>query len=285
MSKLIPIFIIAFIVSQNACDRSQPVITWKKTLDYRTTEIFPISVGKFGYPYVKVTLNTTEVDLVWDTGNMSGLTLSSELAERMNLPAHGESQSYDSAGNVVGVYRTFRINKVKVWDTIWQDMLAHEFSHKDLHGLVGPQFVLDKRFTIDYKNKVMAVSSSRLSQADSVGTAFTMVRSQKHSGLILVYGFMNDRKVLIEIDTGKSRTVVDEDLARLLKLPKTSNGYYIDEIRLGPHSFEALSAKAKSFKGISQGLPEPIRLGIGSDILSNMIVTVDYPRGVMTLMK
>lgn len=263
---------------------AQSTVNWRKPLKYQSDELFPITIGKYGYPYIRVKINSDEFDLVWDTGNMSGLTLSTGLAERLNLPIIGKSKSYDSEGNVVGEYRTFNVGELGFFNIVRKDIRAHEFSHSALEGLVGPGFILDRRFTIDYINRTIAISSSRL-PTESVDTTLSMVRSPKFPALILVFGLINDQKVLIEIDTGKSRTVVDPELAARLDLPKTSNGYRIDEVKIGHYAFEVASAKEKSFRGISDGLPEPIRLGIGSDILSEIILTVDYPRKILGLSK
>ena len=88
---------------------------------------------------------------------------------------------------------------------------------------------------------------------------------------------------MVEIDTGKSRTVVDPTLISDLDLPRTEDGVQIDEIRIGMHRFSASSAKKKSFKGISRGLEVPIGIGVGSDILSRLIVTVDYRQRALLL--
>jgi predicted aspartyl protease len=206
------------------CNDSPSTVKWTKPLNYLSDELFPITIGKYGYPYIEVKINSEGFDLVWDTGNMSGLTLSTELAERLNLPILGESKSYDSAGDLVGEYRTFNVGELDFFNTTRKDIRAYEFSHSDLEGLVGPGFIVDGRFTIDYKNKIIAISSSPL-PTESVDTTLSMVRSPKYPALILVYGFVNNQKVLIEIDTGKSRTVIDPELAESLELPETSNGY------------------------------------------------------------
>jgi ABC-type branched-subunit amino acid transport system substrate-binding protein len=60
-------------------------------------------------------------------------------------------------------------------------------------------------------------------------------------------------------------------------------GYRIDEIRIGQIHFSAPSAKEKSFKGISEGLEQAIGLGIGSDLLARVLLTVDYLAGMVVL--
>lgn len=45
------------------------------------------------------------------------------------------------------------------------------------------------------------------------------------------------------------------------------------------------SAKMVSFRGISGDLPEPILLGMGSDILSQVVLSVDYSRQIVMITK
>lgn len=94
--------------------------------------------------------------------------------------------------------------------------------------------------------------------------------------MLVVEGYVNGVKTLIQIDTGKSRTCVDQKLIKTLNLPGNKKGYEIDSIKLGKYTFSVKNAKKTSFSGISGGYPEPIMLGIGSDILSKLILTIDY---------
>jgi len=95
--------------------------------------------------------------------------------------------------------------------------------------------------------------------------------------MLVVRGAVNGEPVLIQLDTGKSRTCVDPAFAARLGLPPAPDGVSIRELSLGGVSFLVSSAKRVSFSGISQDLPEPIAVGIGSDVLARLLLTVDYP--------
>ena len=58
-------------------------------------------------------------------------------------------------------------------------------------------------------------------------------------------------------------------------------GVAIDRLRIGDLSFEVPSAKEVDQTAIDPSLPEPILAGIGSDILSRFVWTVDYEAGVL----
>ncbi len=260
-------------------------IPWQQDLGYSTNDIYPISIGKYGVPYVTVSVNGQKLNLVWDTGNMAGLTLNSDIAERMKLPIIGESKSFDSSGEVIGTFNVFNVSELIAFGEVWTEVPTQEFRTSDFVGLIGPRFVLNKRFTLDYRNKVIAISKTPLLRGSKADGVLPLIQSPQLQGYILVRGSVNGRKVLMEIDTGKSRTCVDPSLVVFDKLPEAENGYRLNEVKIGPYSFSVPSAKQVDFKGVSEGLPEPILLGIGSDILSQVILTVDYSRQVMIVSK
>ena len=95
--------------------------------------------------------------------------------------------------------------------------------------------------------------------------------------MLVVRGAVNGAPILIQLDTGKSRTCVDPAFAARIGRPPTPDGVSIRELSPGGVSFLVSSAKLVSFSGISQDLPEPIAFGIGSDVLARLPLTVDYP--------
>ncbi|HHT47795.1 MAG TPA: hypothetical protein GXZ98_00680 [Firmicutes bacterium] len=89
-------------------------------------------------------------------------------------------------------------------------------------------------------------------------------------------GVVNGEKVLIQLDTGCSRTCVDEKVITKFNLPANTWGYEIKDVRLGSFQFRIKNAKKVSFAGISEGYPGPIMLCLGSDTISKVVFTVDY---------
>ena len=101
--------------------------------------------------------------------------------------------------------------------------------------------------------------------------------------LILASGRVNGRPVLIEFDTGASRTNIDPALVQELGLPTAGNGVRIDSLAIGPLVFAVPSARVNPKGGIDPTLSPPIQLAVGSDILAQIILTVDYTRGQLLL--
>jgi predicted aspartyl protease len=277
--------LIFLLFSGGGCRRYQKIVDWQKDLEYKSSEIFPIKVGKYGYPYVQVIINDQELEMAFDTGNMSGLLVSPDTACRLGLSSVGESKHYDSSGEAIGTYLVFRVPELVVFDKVWTEEQAHEHRSSGLIGLIGPRYVYGKRFTLDYQNKVIAVSESPFLRIEQENITFPLIQSKDHEGMIIIGGEVNGHQVLIQIDTGKSRTCVDPELVKKIDLPEVKRGYRIDNIQLGLHSFKVSSAKKVSFKGISGDLPEPILLGIGSDILSQVVLSVDYSKQIVMITK
>ncbi len=213
--------------------------------------------------------------------NGTGLLINPEQAKRLGLPVTGESKYYDTSGALLGTHKLYGINELNLFGKPWPNLQADEFWQTDLDGTIGPRFVLKRRFTLDYQDKVIAVSDSPLPK-DSIEDVLPMF-SSRYPGMIVVEGTVNGRKVLIQVDTGKSRTCVDTALVAALGLPQAKNGYEILDLKIGHYSFSVPSAKEVDFKGIAEGLPQPILLGIGSDILSQVVMSVDYSQRILTI--
>jgi hypothetical protein len=249
---------------------------WLADLGYKPEDVFPAPIGKLGFPYLRVSINGHEIELPFDTGNMRRFVVSAPVAARLALPVTGEEPSYDSGGTLIRKWRVFRADSVAALGRTWHDQSASEADEPDLDGLFGPFYLLDRRFTLDYQRGLMAVSDSRI-PANAPGETLPLVASKRLPGMLVVEGFVNGRKVLIQIDTGKSRTCVDRALAQELSLPSNAHGYAVSDIRIGTWKFSVRSARGEDFTGISKDLPSPILLGIGSDVLPQVLMTVDYP--------
>jgi len=247
---------------------------WISGLGYRPSEVFPISIGRFGYPYLQVMVNRQAVNLPIDTGNMFRLVFGRTEAQRLKLPVIGQIPSYGSNGELRGLRQTFKVTEITALGRTWVDQAASEGDQPDLVGLFGPHYLLDRRFTLDYRRGLLAVSDSAMPAA-MASACLKLLPCRNEPGMPVVEGTVNGRKVLIQIDTGKSRTCVDIALAQELALPRTPNGRTIADIRIGEWSCSVNSARTDDFSALGKGLPAPILLGIGSDVLPQVLMTID----------
>jgi predicted aspartyl protease len=266
----------AWLVAGAGTEQQPP---WLSELGYRADEIYTARRGHLGMPFVEVRIGESRQQLLLDTGNMVGLTLATKVLDQLRLPEIGDWEKLDGNGRVSGTYRKVRAPTVRLLGRTLSDRTIFEIPDSDLAGLVGPDALPGTRFTLDYRVEVIAVTSSPMETVPSGFTALPMTRSSRHPRLILATGRVNGRPVLIEFDTGASRANIDPQLVRELALPAGPHGVRIDSLEIGPMSFAVPSAKVAPKSGIDPALRPPIQLSIGSDILSQVILTVDYAGG------
>jgi hypothetical protein len=221
--------------------------------------------------------------LPFDTGNMVGISLSSTLFDQLGLPAIRTYDRVNSAGEVVGTLRVSSPQPVSVLGRQLGRRQIHEFEHPSLPGLAGPDFAEGSHFTIDYASRSIALSQSKLPDAIPGYYPVRLVRSTRHPLLILVEGSIEGRRVVMELDTGKSRSVVHPALAAELGLERGPRGVRVEDLRIGEASFSVSSAKEVDQTAIDPSLAEPILAGVGSDILSQFAWTVDYDSRLLWL--
>ncbi len=274
-SEPIRLALALFVLATAGCC-APPSPAWRRTLRYADAETFSIRLGPHGFPMVRSAIDRHPVELVLDTANMSDLVLSRGLAERLGLPVVGRSDYFGSDGRRIGSRREYRVRSLGAFGAEWPRVVAFEDDRSDEPGLIGPHYLLGRRFTLDYRARRLAVSASPLPAGSFAGTRLPLVWSERYPGMLVVRGAVNGQPVLMQLDTGKSRTCVDPVLARSLGLEAVPGGVRVRELTLGGVSLFVSSAKEVSFSALGQGLPEPVVVGVGSDVLSRLLLTVDY---------
>lgn len=252
-------------------------------MGYQQEEVFPLKIDHFGFPNVEIYIEDSSYWIIWDTGNMIGLVISEEIISQHNFTLLDSMELYDSEGKVLGSSNSYSHKEVEV--------LRRKFNPKriastsqNFNGLVGPKFVQPSLFTLDYANKSIGISIGNDKIDLSKGKKIQMVRSSAFPYLIIVEGILNGQPILIELDTGKSRTVIDPEMISKLNLKSNSRGVEVKELEIAGIKFSFSNGKVKNFHGISESLPSPIRIGLGSDFLKDFIFSVDYQKGVVTFL-
>jgi len=269
------------IVAIPACSPSPPAANWPDAFGYTEANIHTLNIGDFGFPYIQLNVRGTRLFLPFDTGNMVGLSVSPELFDKLDLTADDYYEQVNSAGKTVARFRVADSVEVSVFGRDSIRTRIYELNHPTLSGLAGPTLIEESHFTLDYATGRIGVGSGSLPDSVPGFMKIPLVRSNRHPRLILVMGTIEGREVLIELDTGKSRSVINPRLASELSLSRDSHGVAIDSLRIGDLSFGVPSAKEVDQTAIDPTLPEPILAGLGSDILSRFVWTVDYDAGVL----
>lgn len=261
-----------------AC-RASPGPEWPSQFNYPPAALHAFRINGFGFPAIPAVVAGDTTWLPFDTGNMAGLTLQESWFEDHQVECDSTSIRRDSGGAPVSEGCLTFLPDVQILGGRWDSIRALGFAHPSLPGLVGPGQIPGTRFTLDYSARRMAVDSGSSPAVVAGFESLPLVVSPRHPRLVLVWGTVNGRRVLIELDTGKSRTTVDRELVRELAMPSDESGARVGTVEIGPWRFEVASARVVNTSGISVGLPAPISVGVGSDQLSRFIWTVDYPAG------
>ena len=265
-----------FALLLGACQGVPEGPEWLPLFDYSVESLRDIEIGDFGYPFVPVDFGRDTLWLPFDTGNMVGLTVEARVFRSLGLPCHERRNRRDSGGQLISSSCVANGVEATVFGVLHDSVTVFEFDHESLPGLVGPGTIPGDRFTLDYGARLLAIDGG--SGPDTVPgfVSVPLVRSPRLPRLVLVGGRVQGHDVLVEIDTGKSRSTIDRALVSLLALAETSAGVRVGKVELGPRSWTVEAARVVDTSGISEGLPVPISFGIGSDLLAGFVFTVDY---------
>lgn len=249
---------------------------WIEQLGYLPTDVIAIRSGPAQMPLVQVEVSGISRWLLFDTGNMVGLSLTTGELTQQSLPVDSTWRRLDSDGRVIGVFRRLRGSSVKAFGRALGDLPVFEVNDMIVPGLIGPDLLPGNRFTLDYRAGMLAITNAALGTPSAEFSVLPLVHSSRHPRLVLAYCTIAGRSVLTEFDTGKSRTVIGPELARELRLVSNERGVQIDSLVIGSIPFAIPSAKLVSLADIDTSLPTPIELSVGSDVMSQLLITVDY---------
>ena len=274
--------ILATAVTFLACFNEPPESPdWKAALGYADSDLYAIAIGKQGYPFIEIQVNGRTMEVLLDTGNMSGLFLSGEVIRRLGLPKLGEVVTLDSDGTPTGTKPTYAAESVTAFGHRFADREILQRNERMINGAIGPPYLTGLRYTIDYKSRWLGVTANPVEDSLPGAERLDLVPVNSLPGMIVVRGKVAGREVYVQVDTGKTRTCVDPQFAREAGLRKATNGYSIDSLEIGSQRFVVPSAKGVGFGGISDGLDAPIFVAIGSDVLKEIVLTVDVDRAAV----
>ena len=258
---------------------SAQVPEWVGPLGYRASELVEVRIGPYGMPLVQVDVAGVSRWLLFDTGDMVGVSLTTSELSSQELPVDSTWRRLDSDGSVIGEFRRLRAPSVRAFGRELGPLPIYEVDGLVVPGLIGLDLLPGGRFTLDYGSGLLAVTDTPLGEPPAGFEELPLVRSRRHPRLILAYCRIGEREVLTEFDTGKSRTVISPELARELGLVPDDRGVRIDALGVGSATFGIPSAKLVSLADIDRSLPAPIELSVGSDVMSELVITVDYATG------
>jgi predicted aspartyl protease len=238
-------------------------------------------------PIVEVGVVGKQVPLIFDTGTSGYASLDERTIEALSLPVESWTTFRDASGAAAGripVARaaTLEVGSVRSTNVEITGLGPESVMGQRLgfSGTLGWRALEGHRFTIDYSNRKIALASSALPEEISACTTrhvSRFVSPPDLDGLILIEGSIEGERFFVQVDTGKSKTVLDPRIESIRTFDRTDRGLEIRNLIVGPFELSTNFGKmGRGFDSFSRGMDRPALIGLGSDILSRFLLTVDY---------
>jgi len=275
----IAIIIIQLIIfTKNFFKENNGDINWINDLNYEESQIYDISFGFFNpCPKIPVTINDKKVDFLFDTGNGSGIFITTVLEKKIDYEIIGKTSELNADGTYRGEGESILLKRINIFDAEYKNVISsltdwkmYGFS-KD-NGAIGLKFFDNKVVTLDYKNKKIAISNKALDYSKLQNENYTVIplissslSNEQH--LLFFEGEVNGEKSTIYLDTGSSRSCINFE-----------NADDNIEVKLGDKTYRFSNDKLKYDNiGFKDKFKYPLRLAINSDILkaNHFVITID----------
>ncbi len=254
-------------------------------LYYKNYKIYPIITQNiFGIPEIEVKIGKREFPLYFDFGNKDNICITTELTDKIKYTIIDTGKTYNPDGSFRDKIFKIIIPYLKVFNNKYvneKGVLANwkTFSTEPFNGLIGLKYLDGKSFTLNYQQKELLVSSeSILENIDSNNAEIINLNTYKyHPFGIHFEGKINNEKVIIYFDTGKSQTTLNRDLFPQNKIKSDKSGsFYKGTAEL---FFNKLEVKIEypRVKTIHRNLKSDLKIGaeVGIDLLKYFILSID----------
>jgi len=260
---------------------------WTQDLGYQKTQIYRLTLSGLGCPVVGVNVSGVTVHLLLDSGTARGFIVTNS---GPSIPHHvlEREEELNPDGSHRGESYVIRIETMSVLGETFKNVEGalvdwRMFSSEPFDGTVGLDFFLNRRLTLDYRSGRVAAAPSVLPERlDSRRyVSVDLLDSPKGQGHVLyVRAKVNGREAIVYLDTGYNVSFISPDFAdgsprveRTGKFKVFRDGVPLE---LGGQKF-VLNDLRESPINRGGGFGLPVALELGSDVLSNFVVTIDMP--------
>jgi hypothetical protein len=259
---------------------------WLHDLGYQDQEVYSLAVSpSLGCPFVEVNFAGIRTSLMLDTGSAHGFQITNKAP---SIPYHIEerTEELNADGSHRGESSVIRVDSIDILGKLFKDVRGsftdwQMYSSAPFEGAVGLDFFLDRRLTLDYFSKKIAVSIKPLpARIDHERyLVLDLVDPPKAQGHILyVHAKVNGRKSIIYFDTGYNLSWIDPGFVDGLQQVERPGKYRIFRqkvpVEIGGCNLLLNDLREDSIRR-GAGFDSPVSLTLGSDFLSNFIVTID----------
>lgn len=259
---------------------------WSRELGYRSGESYPLTLAPAtGLPMVEVKINDVRMSLLLDTGTAHGFMVT-DSAPSAHVRVLEEVSDRDANGRVRGTSQRILADSMDVLGARFLDVEGDRsdwklYASDPFPGTLGLDFFVDRRLTIDYSSRRVAVSAAPLpARIDPKRyLALDLVQPPQGQGhLLYVRATVNGRPAIVYLDTGYSVSWIDPQFSQHLARVERHGGSGVlcrgIPLELAGRSFVLDDLREEPIRR-GPGFDQPVALVLGNDILSRFLVTVD----------
>ncbi len=265
--------------------RYYPRTDWRADLQYNTGEIHPLTMSPTGCPQLGVRLNGRPFQLVFDFGCGQGFQVTTAIKDRLDCQVLEDTHTYHADGRVRGTVQRIRVDSLEVCGarhdaqegtlTNWRI-----FSSRPYEGLIGLEYFVGHRFTLDYRRHKLGLTKKPFPPALRGSKDYVVIEMPEPPGWhkygVYVPGRVNGVDCTIHMDTGSSHTMIDPTLLVAAATPEKGDAKSPVKVlvSIGGVEFRIEDFRVAEIKHPSE-YQHPVRMGIGSDLLRRFVITVD----------
>jgi hypothetical protein len=263
---------------------------WIERLQYRPGEVCPIQFKMTPCPLIEVKIDGKSFWLTFDFGSAGGMMVTTAIEDKITYEVVRDLSTIFADGRPRGRGKEIVLTRVEVFGKT-HDRVSCElydwriFSSSPNDGGISLAYIENTRFTLDYRNKRLAVSDSPFPEGllkDGGFAVIPLLKSPEWNkyGLYLK-GKVNGQDVVIYIDSGSSHSFVDRSLFDEKSISKVGN----NDVCLSkiPVSLDGLDMKISKVRVSdirrNTNYDRPVRMTMGSDLLKSFVFTVDRTEG------
>jgi hypothetical protein len=266
-------------------DHSYPKADWKTDLQYDNDEIKPLYMSWTGCPEVEVQLNGKPFHLKYDFGCSKGFQITTAIEDKADYAVLEETNTYEADGTFRGKVKRIKVDSLEVFGNRFENQegtLAdwRIFSSLPYEGLIGLEYFTSCRFTLDYRRRKLGLTRKLLPDTVRESHEYEFIElldpPDYHKYGVYALGEVNGAKCVIHIDTGCSRTTVDPAILTADQKAKHDGNRCSAEslVSLGGFTFTIRDFRVAQIRHPSPSR-YPVRMGIGSDLLKHLMITID----------
>ncbi len=266
---------------------------WVRDLQYRSDQLYPLFLGSTGCPLVQVDVAGTAVSLLFDTGAARGFLLTNH-APRVPYAVRGRSEELNADGSHRGESLDIQVDSISVLGEAFHRVSGSVsdwqlFSSEPFDGAVGLDFFRTRRVTLDYTAGKIGVTALPIQKSLDARryVALTLVEPPESQGKVLyARARVNGLDAIVYFDTGTNVSFIDPAFAvGLARVQRPGRFPMFRE-----HVPVEFAGRAFTFEDLREtpirrgtNFDAPVALVLGSDILSQFIVTIDLRANKLVL--